>query len=253
MEEILVYLSIEHNGDWNKIYQDILDKKPVDKNEVSKAIEKLECKYITLLSQEYPTGLKSIFKPPFVLFYKGNISLLHDSNKKIAVIGSRENSDYGKKNTEYICNGLVKENITVVSGLAKGIDSLSHKICLESNGNTIAVIGNGLNVFYPKENESLYKEIAEKGLIISEYPPNIMPTSTNFPKRNRILAGISDGIVVIEAKEKSGTMNTVSHALENGKPIFCIPERNNNNSGCNKLIKEGAKLIENVEDILDEI
>jgi DNA processing protein len=253
MESILVYLSIIHDGEWNKIYQDILDKKPVDKEEVEKEIKRLECNYITLLSPNYPNSLKNIFKPPFVLFYKGNIDLINDSFKKIAVIGSRENSDYGKESAELICNGLSKKEITIVSGLAKGIDSISHKCSLSNNGNTIAVIGNGLNIVYPKENSSLYKEIEEKGLIISEYPPNVMPNSSNFPKRNRILAGISDGVVVIEAKEKSGTMNTVSHALESGKPIFCIPERNNMHSGCNKLIKEGAKLIETADDIIEEL
>ena len=253
MESILVYLSIIHNGEWNEIYQDILDKKPVDKNEVEKEIEKLECHYITLLSPNYPDSLKHIFKPPFVLFYKGNINLLNDSFKKVAVVGSRENSNYGKESTELIVEGLSKKEITIVSGLAKGIDSIAHQNALSNKGNTIAVIGNGLNIIYPKENAQLYKDIEEKGLIISEYPPNVMPNSTNFPKRNRILSGISDGVVVIEAKEKSGTMNTVSHALENGKPIFCIPERNNMNSGCNKLIKEGAKLIETANDILEEL
>ena len=253
MESILVYLSVIHNGEWNEIYQDILDKQPVDKNEVEKEIEKLECNYITLLSPKYPSCLKNIFKPPFVLFYKGNIDLLNDSGKRIAVVGSRENSDYGKESTKLIIEGLTKKEVTIVSGLAKGIDSIAHQSTLSNNGNTIAVIGNGLNITYPKENTQLYKDIEEKGLIISEYPPNVMPNSTNFPKRNRILAGISDGVVVIEAKEKSGTMNTVSHALENGKPIFCIPERNNMHSGCNKLIKEGAKLIESADDILEEL
>jgi DNA processing protein len=253
MEEVLVYLSIIHNGEWNKIYQDILEKRPIDKNEIIETVKNHNISYITLLDKRYPTSLKTIFKPPFVIFYKGNIELLNSPKKKIAVIGSREHSEYGKKSTESICKDLSKENIIVVSGLAKGIDSIAHQATIDNNGSTIAVLGNGLNVIYPKENEMLYKEIEEKGLIISEYPLNVMPNSANFPKRNRIIAGISDGVLVIEAKEKSGTMNTVSHALEDGKQIFCVPERNFSNSGCNKLIKEGAKLVENCKDIIDEL
>jgi len=253
MEEIIVYLSIIHNGDWNKIYQDILDKKPINKNEVKEKLKEITTPYITLLSQNYPTCLKSTFKPPFVLYYKGDITLLNGDKKRIAVIGSRDNSNYGEDSTKKICKGLVKENIIIVSGLAKGIDAIAHKCCLDNNGKTIAVIGNGFDTIYPKENEELYKLIEERGLIISEYPPKVNPDSFNFPKRNRIIAGLSDGVVVIEAKEKSGTMNTVAHALEDGKQIFCVPERSNSNSGCNKLIKEGAKLVETAQDILEEL
>lgn len=253
MEEILVYLSIINNGDWNSIYQNIVDKRPISKEEVKKEIEKLNVKYITLLSDKYPSFLKSTFKPPFVLFYEGDINLLLEESKRIAVIGSRLNTQYGLETTQKICKGLLEKDVTIVSGLAKGIDGIAHNSCLENNGKTIAVIGNGLNVVYPKENETLYKKIKEKGLIISEYPPNTMPCPSNFPTRNRIIAAISNGILVIEAKEKSGTMNTVSHALEDGKQIFCVPERCNESSGCNKLIKEGAKLVETADDILEEL
>lgn len=253
MEEILVYLSIIHNGDWNKIYKDILDKKPINKELIKDVLKDIDSNYITLLDKNYPISLKSIFKPPFVLFYKGNIELLNSNNKKIAVIGSRENTNYGKNMTQKICKDLINENIIIVSGLAKGIDSIAHQCCIENSGKTIAVLGNALNVTYPKGNENLYKRIEENGLIISEYPRNVMPDSFNFPQRNRIIAGLCEGVVVIEAKEKSGTMNTVSHALEDGKLIFCVPEQSNKNSGCNKLIKEGAKLIENAQDILEEL
>lgn len=252
MENVLVYLSIIHNGDWNKIYQDILEKRPLDKEDIKKTVKEINVPFITLINNNYPQCLKRIFKPPFVLFYKGDIELLN-KEKKIAIIGSRENSEYGKESTQRVCKDLVKENVCIVSGLAKGIDSIAHQSCLENSGSTIAVLGNGLNVTYPKENEKLYKLIESKGLILSEYPPNVLPEKDNFPKRNRIISGLSDGVVVIEAKEKSGTMNTVAHALEDGKPIFCFPERAECNSGCNKLIKEGAKLVENAKDILEEI
>lgn len=253
MEDILVYLSVINNGNWNLIYQNILEKRPINKEDVKKEIEKLNVKWITLLSKNYPSFLKSTFKPPFVLFYEGDINLLSEDSKRIAVIGSRFNSQYGLKTTQKICKGLLEKNITIVSGLAKGIDGIAHNSCLDNNGKTIAVIGNGLNVIYPKENQKLYERIKENGLIISEYPPNTMPNPSNFPTRNRIIAAISDGILVIEAKEKSGTMNTVAHALEDGKQIFCVPERCDENSGCNKLIKEGAKLVETATDILEEL
>ena len=253
MEDILVYLSVINNGNWNLIYQNILEKRPINKEDVKKEIEKLNVKWITLLSKNYPSFLKSIFKPPFVLFYEGDINLLSEDSKRIAVIGSRFNSQYGLKTTQKICKGLLEKNITIVSGLAKGIDGIAHNSCLDNNGKTIAVIGNGLNVIYPKENQKLYERIKENGLIISEYPPNTMPNPSNFPTRNRIIAAISGGILVIEAKEKSGTMNTVAHALEDGKQIFCVPERCDENSGCNKLIKEGAKLVETATDILEEL
>lgn len=255
MHEILVYLSILHKGDWNKIYQDILDKVPINKDDVLKTVQNLNCNYITILDENYPLCLKSIYKPPFVLFYRGDINLLSDKNFRIAIVGSRLNTTYGKKTTEKLCKDLLflKENCVIVSGLAKGIDSIAHLSCLNHKGKTIAVLGNGLDVFYPKENENLYSLIASEGLLISEYPPFTMPSKDNFPNRNRIIAGLSLGIVVVEAKVKSGTMNTVCHALESGKQIFCVPNRCDEESGCNKLIKEGAKLIENANDILEEM
>ena len=255
MEKVLVYLSLIYNGNWDRIYNAILNKEPVDKEKMEECLNELKDNYITLLNPNYPLSLKYIYKPPFVLFYKGDIDLLTDNNlNRIAVIGSRNNSEYGKTITQTICQNMLERNtIVIVSGLAKGIDSIAHRECLKSNGKTIAVLGNGLNVTYPKENANLYKDIAEKGLIITEYPSNSLPDSSNFLQRNRIISGISEAVVVTEAKVKSGTMNTVSYALENGKQIFCVPDTVNSNSGCNKLIKEGAKLIENGFDVLDEI
>ena len=252
MEKVLVYLSVIYKGDWDKIYEAILNKQPIDKKDLEKILNTVTDNYITLLNSNYPDSLKQIFKPPFVLFYKGNLSLLNE-RVKIAVIGSRNNSEYGKEVTETICKDLItKGNVTIVSGLAKGADSIAHKTCINENGKTIAVLANGLNITYPKENNCLYKQIAEKGLILTEYPSDIMPDPKNFLSRNRIIAGISNGVIVTEAKTKSGTMNTVSHALEAGKQIFCVPDKLNTNSGCNKLIKEGAKLIENADDVLEE-
>ena len=252
MERVLVYLSIVYKGNWDKIYKAVLNKEYIDKNIMEETLNNTHDKYVTLLSPNYPEILKYIFKPPFVLYYRGNIDLLKEKIK-IAVVGNRKNTEYGKETTEKICSQLVtRGNVVIVSGLAKGIDSIAHKTCLKENGKTIAVLGNGLDIIYPKENAELYKEISDKGLIISEYPFGTNPEKKNFLERNRIIAGLSDGVVVTEAKEVSGTMNTICHALESGKQIFCVPDKLFNNSGCNKLIKEGAKLIENGNDVLEE-
>ena len=253
MEEILAYFAIKYEGDWDRIYSAINKKEKVDTEEMKKLLVSNNCKYITLIGNDYPYRLKHIYKPPFVLFYKGDISLLNTPRKTIGVVGSRENSDYGSFVTEKFVKDLVKENVVIISGLARGIDSIAHKTCLENNGNTIAVIGNGIDSCYPSDNLELQNEIASKGVVISEYPSFVPSNKEHFPKRNRIIAGLSDGILVSEAKYKSGSMITVSRALEMGKEIFCIPDLVYKESGCNKLIKEGAKLVENVSDILNEI
>lgn len=255
MDKVLVYLSILYNGNWDKIYQAITRKETIDKNKMDELVKSVSDNYITLLSPNYPNSLKHIYKPPFVLYYKGNIDLLlNEKYKRIAVIGSRQNTEYGKDITEKICGNLLSNSsVVIVSGLAKGIDSIAHETCLKNGGKTIAVLGNGLNITYPKQNALLYKNISEKGLLLTEYPLDCLPDSKNFPNRNRIIASISEGVVVTESKVQSGTMNTVYHALEDGKQIFCVPDRLDANSGCNKLIKEGAKLIENGFDVLEDI
>lgn len=256
MNDVLLFLTIEHDGDWNKIYKDITEKRPINKEDVEKVKNSIpnDCNYITILDNNYPSSLKSIYKPPFLLFYKGNLSLLSSSKKKVAVIGSRLYTDYGKKAAIEITKDLVKKDIIIVSGLAKGIDSIAHKTCLENKGSTIAILGNGLDVCYPKENAQLYDDIVNSGgLIISEYPLGSTPDKDHFPSRNRLIAGISDGIALMEAKNSSGSMNTVSHGLENGKFIFCVPAPFDLSSGCNYLIKQGAKLIENANDIIEDL
>lgn len=253
MENILLYFAIKYGGDWDKIYAAINKKERVDQEEMDSLLKSHKSEYITLLSSHYPNRLKSIYKPPFVLFYKGDISLLDSNNKTVGVVGSRNHTDYGKDATEKIVEGLVKENIVIVSGMAKGIDSIAHNASIQNNGKTIAVLGNGVDECYPRENSKLFEEIAQKGLILSEYPEFVKANKENFPKRNRIIAGISDAILVTDAKKKSGSMITVSRALEMGKDIFCVPHVIGIESGCNSLIKEGAKLVESAQDILQEL
>ena len=204
---------------------------------------------ININEREYPQVLKGIYDPPISLYVKGNIEKLN--NKNIGIVGCRECTTYGKKSAEYFAYNLSKQNINIVSGLAKGIDSYAHLGSLNT-GNTIAVLGNGLDIIYPKENLELANEIIKRGgTIISEYPCGTKPDKMKFPARNRIISGISSGIIVIEAKEKSGTLITVDFALEQGRDVFVVPGNINsiNSVGTNDLIKQGARLVTTYEDI----
>ena len=221
---------------------------------------------ISVSDKEYPQLLKNIYDFPISLYCKGNTKILN--NKAIAVVGCRDATDYGKSAAKYFSYSLAKQNINIVSGLAKGIDSYAHigTICAqleESNGydtynfkscgKTVAVLGNGLDMMYPKENEKLAQQIlANEGCIISEYPLGTKPEKMNFPARNRIISGISKGVLVIEAKEKSGTLITVDLALEQGRDVYVVPGNINsiNSVGTNELIKQGAKIVTNYKEVL---
>lgn len=210
-------------------------------------------KMININDAKYPRKLKNIYDPPITLFAKGNLDLL--DNTSIAVIGCREASIYGLNIAEKMSYELALKNIVIVSGMAKGIDGMAHIGCLKANGGTIAVLGSGVDYPYPYENISIYKDIISKnGLILSEYIVGTKPNSKNFPKRNRIISALSEGLLVIEAKKKSGTMITVDFALEQGKNIYVLPGNVNskNSEGTNNLIKQGAKLVSDTNDILED-
>ena len=209
---------------------------------------------LSINDNNYPQKLKNIYNPPQALNCMGNIELLN--NLSIAIVGCRRASSYGLKIAGIFADKLSNCGITIVSGLALGIDSMAHKCSYKNIGKTIAVLGSGLGQIYPKENESLFKSIIENGgLIVSEFDDDTVPYKENFPRRNRIISGLSSGVIVVEAKKKSGTMITVNHALEQGKDVFVIPGNIDsiNSSGTNELIKEGAKLVTNYEEILQEI
>ena len=218
-----------------------------------KYMKKNKIELIHIYDKYYPEKLKEIYDKPIFLFVKGNKEILNDFS--LAIIGCRDYSLYGKMCAEKITEEIAKKNITTVSGLARGIDSIGHKQTLKSKGKTIAVIGSGLDNIYPKENLSLANEIIKNGgAIVSEYIIGTKPNKLNFPARNRIISGLSDGVVVIEARKKSGTMITVDFALEQGKDVFAIPGSifNKNCEGTNELIKQGAKPITKTEDIFEE-
>ncbi len=227
------------------------DAKLLEKYE--KYILKNDIKIINISDDNYPAKLKNIYAPPITIFAKGDISLLN--SKSIAIVGSREPSKYGIYVAEKFSKELSKEGITIVSGLARGIDTFAHVGALSSFGKTIAVLGSGIDIVYPKENAKYYREISEKGLIISEYIVGTAPESKNFPQRNRIISGLSDGVLVVEARKNSGTMITTDFALEQGKELYVIPGNitSNLSAGTNNLIKEGAKLITDVYEILEDL
>jgi DNA processing protein len=219
--------------------------------QIKEELLKHKISYQTILCEDYPKRLLPIFMPPLVLFYKGDYRLAE--SETIAVIGTRDYSPYGEEACDYFVKGLVEQHMTIVSGLAKGIDRIAHEKAIVYGGRTIAVLGSGLLAIYPKENKALADKIANDHLLISEYPPYEPPSKTHFPFRNRIVSGLSDGVVVIEAAKKSGTLITCDFALDQGKDIYVVPGNifAKNSEGTNNLIKQGAKLINTIEDILE--
>jgi len=201
----------------------------------------------------YPKELFELIDPPTLLYGKGDISLLTKPNK-IAIIGSRNATNYSAMALEFIVPPLVEQEYVIVSGLAKGADSLAHRAAIQYGGKTIGVLGNGFFHIYPKENRSLALEMAKHHLLITEYPPYVGPRKWQFPMRNRIISGISDAIVVTEAALSSGTLITTDHALEHGKDIFVVPGpiHSEQSKGTNQLLKDGAIPIWNGYQILEE-
>ena len=250
MRKVLLFFAIKYNGDWEKIYE-ALERKEKIPEELLDKLDDNEYNFISIIDDNYPRRLKRIVQPPFVLFFKGDINLVKNETKALSIIGSREASNKAATKTERIVKDL--KDITLVSGMAKGIDSFCHQSALANGNPTIAVLGSGINYIYPSENKDLYNAISKQGLIISEYPDNTKPNKDSFKMRNRLISGLSDGVLVVEAKKRSGTMNTVSHALSQNKEVFCMPSEDFGYSGTNSLIKEGATLVENGKDILKEL
>jgi len=208
---------------------------------------------ITLSDDDYPLLLKKIPDPPLLLYVKGNLSF--SMNNALAVIGTRTPDYYGKNVTFNICSRLARCNFIIVSGMARGIDTIAHKSAIQAGGRTIAVLGCGVDIAYPPENMELMEEISSNGAVISEYPPGTEPLAVNFPRRNRIISGLSRGVLVVQAKEKSGTFHTVTSALEQGREVYAVPGPIDKelSKGPHRLIKEGAKLVEDISDITEEL
>jgi DNA processing protein len=224
---------------------------------IESELEKLESLHVQVLSifdADYPPRLKEIFNAPPLLYVKGEITRQDDQS--ISVVGTRSPSVYGKEVAARIVPELVSSGLTVVSGMARGIDSIAHNAALQAGGRTIAVLGSGIDVIYPSENRRLYERIAGQGAVVTEYPLGTKPDAFNFPARNRIISGLTLGVLVVEAQQTSGALITADYALEQNREVFAFPGRatDRGSAGCNKLIRDGrAKLITSTEDILNEL
>lgn len=205
-----------------------------------------------LTEADYPAALASIIDPPLLLFYHGHLPKASDLC--LAVVGSRKASPYGYQVAEIFSRDLALHGVVIVSGMARGVDSYSHKAALSVGGDTVAVLGSGIDVIYPPENSRLYRQIAEQGAVVSEFPLGTEAVPYNFPRRNRIISGLSRAVLVVEASEKSGTLHTVDHALDQGKEVFAVPGSvlSATSRGSNRLLREGAKMVLAPEDILLE-
>ncbi len=208
--------------------------------------------FCTIDEPQYPYKLLKIYDPPYGLFYKGKLPNVNQIS--LAVIGARACSNYGKEQSYYFAKQLAEKNVQIISGLARGVDGFAHSGAIAATkGKTFAVMGCGVDIIYPPEHERLYQEILLEGGILSEYPPGTMPYRWNFPQRNRIISGLSNGVLIIEARAKSGSLITADSALEQGRDVFSLPGRAKDplSVGTNKLIKQGAELVDSPEDILN--
>ena len=218
-----------------------------------KFIHTYRVRWVTIWDEAYPPLLKHIPDPPILLFYKGEIP--DTWPVCLAVVGTRLPSHYGKIITEKLVLELVKNGVAIVSGLARGIDTIAHRTAIRQGGLTFAVLGNGLDTIYPPENRTLFRDIGQYGAVMSEFFLGIGPDAANFPRRNRIISGMCHGVLVIEAGEKSGALITANYALDHNREVFAVPGEvtNPKSLGCHRLIQKGAKLVQSVADILEEL
>ena len=246
-----------------KLKQAGLDSRSIDALEVlrprvslDEEMEKLERYQVEVLVYEdplYPSRLREIYDYPPVLYVRG--SLPANDEPSLAIVGTRRPTMYGRQVTEEIVADLARSNITIVSGLARGIDSVAHRAALDAGGKTVAVFASGLDIVYPGENAGLAQTIVERGALVSEHPLGVKPRAENFPLRNRIMSGLSLGVLVVEAGERSGALITANQAVEQNREVFAIPGSilSPASQGTNRLIQEGAKLVRNHVDILQEL
>jgi len=215
--------------------------------------EALGVQIVPFDSPDYPNNLQQTCDPPIVLHVKGEFR--RADAVAVAVVGTRAATYYGESMAEKLAGGLASIGFTVVSGMARGIDTAAHRGALKASGRTVAVLGCGVDVCYPPENQGLYEAIAANGAVVSEFPLGAGPMRENFPRRNRLISGLSLGVCVVEAPARSGALITARWALEQGREVFAVPGKASSPShrGCHRLIKQGAKLVENIDDILEEL
>jgi DNA processing protein len=220
-------------------------------DEIKKIMYKDEISSVVINDEAYPEKLKIYEDSPYMLFFKGNMNCLLENT--VSIVGSRKATFYGENITKILCNSFADNNITVISGMARGIDTYAHEKILASGGKTCAVLGSGINVVYPKENYNLYSEIIKQGCVISQFLPGTPPYSYNFPVRNKIISALGSLIIVVEASDKSGSLITAGTALEQGKDVMAVPGDifSKQSIGCNKLIKDGAYVLSSLNDVYE--
>lgn len=236
----------------NIIEKFVVFRKNFDFGEYQTALSRKEIKYFCLTDKEYPEILKQIPDPPLVLYVKGELDNLERS---VGVVGTRKMTTYGARACENICKDLVLNKIMIVSGMARGVDSVAHRTAVENGGRTIAVLGTGVDVIYPWENRDLYYKIIKNGAVVSEVPPGMAVEKGAFRLRNRIISGLSCGIVVVEGAKESGSMITARYALDQGREVFAVPGpiTSKMSEGPSYLISQGAKLVTSGKEIMEEL
>lgn len=240
MREQILFYALRYHGEWQRITKAIAQQEPWD-------YVNYEGAYITIVEDHYPVQFRKLQYAPWIIFYEGDLSLLQEH--AVSIVGARECNLYGLSMCRHVCH-LLKKRSAIISGLARGIDACAHQEALDAK--TIAVIGCGLNVPYPKENAWLYDRLKASHLILSEYPNGCKPFAHHFPWRNRLIAALSEAVVVIQAKKHSGTLLTVNEAIELDIPVYCIPHpfMDGFGDGCNLLISQGANILVDDDDIL---
>jgi len=237
-----------------KVIADLLEKrKKLDPVKEMHKLHKLGIRVVFADEPDYPAALREIYDPPKVLYLRGSLEVLQ--KPMVAVVGARKATHYGLRVAENIARDLAEAGFCIVSGMARGIDTAAHRGALGVSKPTVAVLGCGVDIVYPVENKKIMAEIMEKGAVISEFALGTRPVAGNFPQRNRVISGLSAGVLVVEAAEKSGSLITADFALEQGRDVFAVPGQVTNplNRGAHRLIKQGAKLVEEASDILGEL
>lgn len=238
-----------------KKYRELFEQSWLQHTIHSEALYIRQCQhqFMTILDAVYPKLLREIYNPPAILFYRGNLQLL--SRRKIGIVGARYATSYGLRVTEALVPKIVKEGFTIVSGLAKGIDSRSHEMAIQNGGQTIGILGTGLDVYYPYEKKELQQTMKQNQLVLTEYVNGSGPKKYHFPARNRIIAGLSLGVCVMEARKNSGSLITAQAAMDYGREVFAVPGSifQSFSTGCHELIQDGAKCVQTIDDICEEL
>ena len=253
--KILIYLAVKYDGDPFKIINAVRlrEDEHVPYSEMEKVYDSIKSKVITYLDKDFPSKLKTMFRPPLVLFYYGDITLLDDNKRRYGVVGSREYSEYGEAVTKKIVEEMGRGKV-LVSGMAKGIDTIGHQAALDNKVRTIAVLGSGIDNCYPEENKELYERLKKEELVISEYPNMSEPDKAHFPMRNRIVVALSDALIVPQINSHvSGTTISVNLAVSSNKPVYVVPHSIFEGTVNNDLIQEGANVAESGRQILEDL